>query len=248
MHHISGRSDEEFAREAFTRYLLSMGCDDLSWERGADPPDYHLILPNQQFPVEVTQIMGTSRVGKHRLSERGWVATLKRLEDRVEAQMIRRGLLHGAYELNLRPVPNLREAEMEAVPRVADYLTTTAALEVAPSSLLFQHGRTKWTIRKVGNGKDLIGSLITIGGAKWQLQVQDELEGLVNTAVQVKMQKTKGIDDVILLLIDEYHYAEADDWKVVAGTVEMSGYHTVARVFGSGECQILYSRDSFLSM
>lgn len=245
MHHTFGRSDEEFAREAFTRYLLAMGWDDLHWERGPDPPDYLLILPDRQFPVEVTQIMGTSRVGKHRLSERGWLATLKKLEDRLEAEMIRRGLLHGAYELSLRPVPNLREAEFEAVPRLADYLTATADLEVAPSSLLFRHGRTKWTIRKVGNGKDLIGSLIIIGGAKWQMQVQNELQELVDAAVQIKMQKTKGINDVILLLIDGYHYAEVDDWKVVADTTEMSGFHTVARVFGSGECQILYSRDSF---
>jgi hypothetical protein len=85
-----------------------------------------------------------------------------------------------------------------------------------------------------------------IGGAgpKWGGQIVQEASSLITDALVHKAERLKAVSGHhVLLLIDAYHYAPGHTWHaVVAGQVALRDrFHTIARIHGDHECQILWS-------
>lgn len=239
---VGKRIDEEFARKAFADHLAGLPLE-ASWSDGTEPPDFFLtIIGDKTFPVEVTQIMESVAAGPDSLPERGWQIALERIVTRTEAEMVRRGALRGVYVMHLEPAPNALQLEREILDSVETYLRDTASATIAPPLTLWHEKKNRhWEIEKVGDRENgMIGGSFVLGEAKWQAESRLEIQSLIEIAAETKRRKTIRLSDVILLLVDAYHYAEAEDWQAASEAVGLNGYHTVARIFGPHECQILH--------
>lgn len=238
------RTDEEFARKAFHDHLAALSLAP-SWSPGAEPPDYFLTIGDSRFPVEVTLIMESVAAEQDVKSERGWQRSLERIVNRTEAEMVHRGVLRGVYAMHLEPVPNVHEVARHVLTKVEAYLRDTSSVTIAPPLTLWNGTRNRhWKIEKVGDRANMIGGTFVLGGAKWQAESRLEVGSLIEVAAATKRRKTSLLSDVVLLLVDAYHYAEAEDWQAASEIAALNGYHTVARVFGSHECQVLQTTEA----
>ena len=83
-------------------------------------------------------------------------------------------------------------------------------------------------------------------GAK-MFRVGDELPALVKERMQAKADLPQYADfPVILLLVDDYHYAEAELWQTAVLPDDASAFEAVIRIFGEYECQVLASRSQYI--
>jgi hypothetical protein len=92
-----------------------------------------------------------------------------------------------------------------------------------------------------------ICELIGGAGAKWGGQIVQETSGLIVGALSVKAERMKAVPGAhIILLIDAYHYGPGEIWEasVVGDALLCARFHTIARIHGNYECQILWSVDS----
>jgi hypothetical protein len=239
------RDDEEFAKEAFGRFLSRAGGASAQWQDGPDPPDYFLTWGASRFAVEVTQVMEQLDLGAKPLPYRGMARALKSFTERLQAKAKEAGVLHGTYMLDLSPIPNL--ASHEAI--LTDQILRFLASPPAP-------GHASWTpllqgvdgpivqIMKLSDAGAVICEIVGGSGAKWGRQIVEESSGLILGALGVKADRLKEVPGAhILLLIDEYHYAPGEYWQAVvaAAGVLQSRFHTIARIHGEYECQVLHS-------
>jgi len=238
------RHDEEFAKEAFSRFLARVGRP-FSWRGGTEPPDYFLETDGTTFAIEITQVVEAVDVGSHTMSYHGMSAALKRLTGRLEDQAKSRGLLHGKHAIALSPIPNLAALEASITEAVLRYLADTQARDATPwTTILSSTDGDAVAIRKLSAAGATIGEMIG-SGAKWGPDVVKEANSLIHAAILSKTERLKGLaGDIVLLLVDAYHHAPRDVWQVsVAWPFFLAApFHTIARVHSEHECQILHSR------
>jgi hypothetical protein len=103
-------------------------------------------------------------------------------------------------------------------------------------------GGQRWTVAKVHNGGTVLTESMSLGVAKWQGEVREELMHLLAARIATKTLKSATIPGPkLLLLVDAYNYGDADDWEDVARLVSAGPFHTVARVYQEYACQVLTS-------
>jgi hypothetical protein len=235
------RRDEQFAKEAFSRFLTKRHSTLPQWEPGSQPPDFWLDIAQRPFAVEVTQVMESLAVGPIVLTERGANFALRQAIQQLEHQAREAGLLRGFYLIHVCPLPDLRAILPELRARLFIYLQNTAAVPAADCEELWrgQHGQ-RWTVRKLHTKTAALDGFLSLGGAKWEGEVRKELRKLLSASLADKVEKTRAIrEDVIVLLVDAYHYADSGEWLRAANGLDTSRFHTVARVYLDYECQIL---------
>ena len=239
------RKDEQFARSTFDRHLKALGLLNVRWRAGRNPPDYYIRAGSLSFAVEVTQIMESVDLGTHRVTERGAQAALSALEAEIEAAAREAGTLNGSYALHLSPIPNLRAARPSILRRALDYIDRTRNQETADAEVIAPSIRGRGIrIQKIQSSTTLVGSITSIGGAKWRVEVQHELTSLLTTAVDRKVTRLRRVRlPKVLLLVDAYSYAESTDWATCSAACGLEAFHTVARTHGTYECQILLGRE-----
>lgn len=233
--------DERFARRAFTRFLLRRHHRrKFAWKKAEEPPDYLLSYGQNVFEVEVTQVMAgvdlasgeTSRWQQAQFNE-----FARRLQEKARAA----GALRGAYAVHLSVRENLLSVLREAEPVFLKYIKATANEEVHDEHEFRARGGPRWSIEKYGSHRNLVAP--TMGfGAKWKVEAQEELARLVRNRVEAKERRLAGSATPILLLIDAYHFSERDDWATAVHAVNHGAFHTLARVHGRYECQVLASK------
>lgn len=238
---MTKRKDEEFARLAFEYFLSNHGMSN-QWQDGRDPPDFEVTIEGVVHPVEVAQLMETVSSGETNRSERGWSAVLSKIADEVEAVMKHRGVLRGTYCIHLDPTPEPKRVFKSVFPDIECYILDTKDMDIAHPHVLW-HGEDgdSWTIEKIGSIQDMVGYTMSIGRAKWSSDIERDLRQILGLELADKRDKVGGLSDVILLLIDAYHYAHTSDWLRVASEIDFAPFHTVARVYDDWQCQVLYS-------
>jgi hypothetical protein len=241
------RDDEEFAKEAFSRFLARSGITGSVWQDGPDPPDFTLSFEASEFAVEVTQVMEQFDLGERPLSYRGIAKALKGLTQRIQAQATAAGVLKGTWVLALSPIPNLAEQEATLVERTLRFLANPAEPNWKHWTPLLDgpDGPLVEIVKLLDTGAT-IGEMLGGSGPKWGGQIVQEASRLIQGALSTKADRLKAIPGAhILLLIDEYHYAPPEIWHaLVAGApVLHSHFHTIARVHAEYECQILHSKE-----
>ena len=239
------RKDEAFAQEALTRFFAERYPRPPIWEPGSEPPDFWVQMAGRRLAVEVTQVMESLEVGSITLTERGANAALRRAVQQLEALARDLGLLRGFYHIHVCPLPDFRTALPELQAQLFAYLEETARVQVGEQRELWrgQHGQ-RWTIQKLHERSADLAESISLGGAKWEGEVREELRALLSFRLAEKAVKSERFkEDVILLLIDAYHYGDAEEWLQAARTLDTSRFHTVARVYLEYQCQVLATID-----
>ncbi|MES1244561.1 MAG: hypothetical protein ABUT39_23345 [Acidobacteriota bacterium] len=239
------RLDEEFAKEAFSRALPELGTlGPVIWEAGAEPPDFFLLLSEERFAVEVTRIVGQIELDGKRESKRKSGAVLRRFAEALQVTAREQGILRGAYVVWLEPVSDFAEIEPQARLAFLDYVSRTRNLRKAPREVILKRRSLHWSIEKIHDQKDYLLAMRSEGTGGRLSEVVKDLPNLVATAAEAKKAKLAALAmPHILLLVDDYHYADSDMWQNAAANSLCASFHTIARVFQEYECQILYSEN-----
>ncbi len=236
------RRDELFAKEAFSRFVASRHGTP-KWEPGprSQAPDFWLTLGERRFAVEVTQVMEPLDIGSRTTTGRGARAALDRAVRELRGGAQAAGLLRGFYHIHVCPLPDLRAVLPELQRRLFEYLQVTANSSAAERKKLWRGSRGQcWSVEKIHEGSPALAESMSLGDAKWEGEVREELPQLLAERLADKREKVRTIrEEVILLLVDAYHYADSPDWLQAIGNLDASRFHTVARVFSDHDCQIL---------
>jgi hypothetical protein len=242
---MTKRDDEEFAKETFSRFLSGSESSSPIWTEGAEPPDYELTWKGTCYAVEVTQVMESFELGPRPLSYEGMSRSLHALTKRIEARAIAEGILNGAYGLAFEPIPNLGQREAELTGAVIRVLQTRPGIDRNSwTPVLFGTDGPLVEIMKLTDAGAALCEIIGGGGPKWGGQIVQETSSLISGALGSKAERLKTVTgNHVLLLIDAYHYAPGEIWEaVIAGAAPLRArFHTIARVHGNYECQILWS-------
>lgn len=237
------RNGEAMARDAFRQALRVAGVVDMGWRRGAEPPDYYLRVGRTSYAVEVTRVMERHAVGSLSLPTHGVRASLEELPRAVERAALRAGILSGSYGMTLAPVPNLRAIAPQLIAGALRYLGATRFASEAPRELLLglREGR-KIAIQKVACAPDRVGGVMFIGPVKRAHRVHQDLVRLLGESMAKKAARLARVRlPRVLLLVDSYVYGELDHWRCAISALDVTRFHTVARIADVGVCHVLHS-------
>src|SRR5258705_11374523 len=92
------RREEQFAKEAFSRFLAGRHSAPPEWEPGSAPPDFWLNLGGRRLAVEVTQLMECLAVGPPALTTLGANVSLTRTIQHFRLQAPAAGPPRGFYD------------------------------------------------------------------------------------------------------------------------------------------------------
>ncbi|NOZ30109.1 MAG: hypothetical protein GXP39_18920 [Chloroflexi bacterium] len=217
---------DEFVRERSS-------CKSILWECVAhkhEPPDYFLHLDDTKYAVEVTTLVGKTKIGPLKLSQIGIIASLWQIVDEVEVNARSGNFLHGAYLVSFsQPITNLRDIQDQLSRDLLAYVKTTQSMSAAPEQVVFESAGQKCTIRKLHDQKSYIGKAGP-GREKWEDEIVEEVCSLLEERICSKHHKLSRITDPkILLLYDAYHFANMEIYKRCAYKISslLTLFHTV---------------------
>jgi hypothetical protein len=234
------RRDEEFAREAVTRFLCPpFQRSELAWD-AHEAPDWILELRNKVFGIEVTWVTGTTDLdGKPVLNQElsasltQWVESLSR---EIEAEP----WFSGLYILSMKPIPNLRNQSQHIREQVTTYAGETRHLaEASPKRL-----PGGWTIGKYRGSTNQLSYCYSVGTGGREGDVKIEAERVISDAVRRKdsLVRTSTMP-IALALVDDFHLAGLEVWREVAQNAGMTKALCLFRVHGEYECDLLAGED-----
>ena len=237
------RVNESHARDVFRTMLHELGTTTQHWRRGREPPDFYLRTADRSYAVEVTRVMEVHQVGNQSSTTQGVRHALNVLARRIDSAAKARGVLSGTYVLRLVPIPELSRREPEILERALLYISDTRDLASAPAGILGLGTLARHvTIKKVDARHAQVVAGIGIGPLKRDSTVVSDLQRLVGASVEDKRAKLRRTRlPRILLLVDSYIYGEARHWREAVATLDLTGFHTIARISDGG--QMLRSLD-----
>ncbi|MGD0992904.1 MAG: hypothetical protein ABR998_10575 [Gemmatimonadales bacterium] len=240
------RLDEQFAVRAFDGFLDKVGSAPALWSPGDEPPDRYLTVHGEKFAVEITEVMESVHLGNGSMPDRGVNAALLRFASEVESEAIKQRILSGQYLMSLEPIPRMAVHRDRLLTAALEYIGETVRLDVAEDALLesFENG-AMIHIKKVSPKGQAVLHMTGPADAKWGGQIMHDISTLVPAAIALKSAKLANISlPKILLLIDGYVYARAEEWEASVNWAGRHSFHTIARVHSERQCQVLFSRDA----
>ena len=204
--------DEEYCKRVFDNYLRhDVLIEATHWkdvEQKDEPPDYYLTFDDKCYAVEVTILM--SNLVSERINQ-PYAAMLKsidKLKDKIQKQAENLRLLDGVYTILInKPIPNFKKKHDIITKEALSYMQSYFGEKDAAELFIFSEHRIKISIKKNHTNK----RYIAINGPtliKWEGEAGDELLSIMNSAIEIKMNKlTKLKENKILLLYDGYHLA-----------------------------------------
>jgi len=239
------RSDEEFAMEAFSRFLRDIGETKHTWIPGADPPDFLLQIGQRTLSVEVTRVMQSFDVGHGRMPYAGAAAAMRRLAESLETRARDAGILHGQYVLHLSPVPILSKNLPELLTAGLRYIDETQKVETAEGRALWeQFGGGEIQVKKLSSGTGAVLPTFGPPEPKWGPDIVREGANLIQERIVTKSAAAVAGADSILLLLDEYLYAHDDVWEAATNGIPRHPFHTIARICHDRRCQLLFTTEN----
>ncbi len=153
---------EELCREYLEGFLrTTLGDTRIDWRRVPQrdqPPDYYLELPGARFAVEVTSLAETVCVGGREMPAETYEARRGELAQQIEARAKQQGFLRGIYALCVVAWPDIASAH-DLVSDAVDYIHETMEQPQATDRLLLADVRGRCFIRKLGTGKNVVGTV-----------------------------------------------------------------------------------------
>ena len=250
--------DEELVSVDALKYVLCTRCD---CEVGRihreedDPPDFSVIIDDENYSVEVTSIVSEQQYHEH----------CNEFVEVIRRNAISSGTLSGKYTLVIFGLPTIPKPNSQdgrnLLNAALSYIQATKQQDVSPKVELVSEASGKIEIQKISGINATVGLLWTPPG-KWGIDIQNQVTGLIQKAVDDKIRKLQAKriidgDKAVLLLYDAYGYADHDDVRLAFQQV--TGYdwfHSIfwALVFSDRENQsfsnepgrdgfFLYSRD-----
>lgn len=239
---------EEFCKSKFDEFIRAIQSASTCWQDGDEPPDYYLYLSGTKYAVEITTLMGKSKVGNLELPEIAIIASLEQLVNNVEESARRDGFLNGAYVVSfLRPLSDFGKIRGQLSDDLLAYVRKTRDLSAAPEQVVFEQGIQKCTIQKLHNrnSNSYIGMVGPIGG-KWEGEIAEEICLLLEERINDKYHKLRKISDLkILLLYDAYHLASRAMYELCKSRmVCLHSFHAIFVVEVNGPGWILHSENT----
>jgi hypothetical protein len=241
------RRDEEYARDSFSRFLgTRVGTQVASWRPGANPPDYEVTIGSVVFPVEVTRVTDRVELDGRVFTEPHVQAALMGFKDELKVLAESQSLVSGAFVLGLEGIGDMARRKPELLGQAISYMRRAQFEAAFPEETLLETESAHWTIEKAHSESRYVGATwATSGGGKWGGEIRDELPRYIREAVQKKVHKLAHMaSPSILLLVDQYYFGEEDAWAESVPSDLVKCFHTVARVHGDHDCQILHSSEA----
>lgn len=241
------RSDEELCKAAFDGFLQTLPTvGQISWrevERANEPPDYYLLLDQDEFAVEVTDLVEQINVVPKPIPTIGLYEASQVFVRKVEQVASKQAILHGTYTVSAQPVDNFAAVRDSIQNGILEYLRDTATLPSASERILYRQNGRRWKIRKAHIHSDRIGFRFSYGAARWEVEAEERLCEILDQVLVKKAHKLRNISAPrILLVLDCYSYGSAESWrKCIPLLSSLSAFHTLFRVNGAGTNFPLYS-------
>lgn len=234
------RRDEEFAREALTRYLCPpLRRSELVWEPD-EAPDWRVRLAGREFGVEVTWVTGTTNVDGKPLPTRQVSASLTSWVESLRVEVEAEPWLKGLYIISMRPIRDLRKQSERLREEIVAYIRRTTHLSEARRHRL----PGGWSVGKYRGSSTQLSYCFSVGGGGWKGDIEIEAERLIGTAMRRKESLLRSSSlPIVLALVDDYHFADLGAWKDATKTVVMSEALSVFRVHGEYHCDLLRGKD-----
>lgn len=231
------RRDEEFAREAISRYLARNDDNrNIVW-KPSEAPDWILSLNGEELGVEVTWVSDFVELDGKRYPRRGVFATMGRWIDSLNADLEESEDVEvdGLYIVSMCPFARLREESANQRALITEYIHETSSLPKAAGVSLLGG----WRIRKWDQSRNLLSYSIRTGGGGWESEIRDRLQLLVATAIQRKERLIKSTEcPIVLALVDDYHFADTEMWRHAVALTECNAF-SVVRVYQNVKCDAL---------
>ena len=240
------RLDEEYARESFSRFLSArVGGAKLLWRAGANPPDYEVTIGSIAYPVEVTRVTDRVELDGRVFTEPHVQAALMDFKDELKQLAQAQSLISGAFVLGLDGIGDLSQRRPELMVRAISYMKRSQLHQSFPEETLLDTTSAHWTIEKAHSELHYVGATwSTSGKGKWGGEIREELPLLIRERVEEKVKKLSHLaHPSILLLVDQYNFGEEGVWMDSVPRDLVSWFHTVARIHGDHDCQILHSSE-----
>lgn len=238
------RKDEEFAKRAFLKHLQRCGLNPKSM-KDSERPDYILEVDAHCYAVEVTQVMQTFEFNECQFPSRNLNIALERFVQRIQDKARSLGVLSGKYLISLEAISDFEETTPQIEERCLNYIERTQRDSMALPEIVLDRDRFRWEIQKLSREGSSVGWADSTGDAMWSDEIRSELTDVLFNRLADKIVKLEHVEaPVILLLVDDYHLADPDDWLNAIPACHRQRFHTVARVHGDYECQILWSMNS----
>ena len=231
------RKDEEFAREAVSRYLARNDDNrNMVWTP-SEAPDWILTLNGEELGVEVTWVSDFVELDRKRYPSRGVFATMGRWIDSLAADLEKSEDIDvdGLYIVSMRPFARLREESANQRALITEYIQETNSLPKAAGMQLLGG----WWIRKWDRSCNLLSYSIRTGGGGWESEVRERLQLLVAAAIKRKERLVESMEHpLVLALVDDYHFADTEMWRHAVAFTECDAF-SVVRVYDNFECDAL---------
>jgi len=224
------RFDEELVcADSMAHRLKSFcGCHDVKVHREQnDPPDFWFDINGKKYAAEVTSIV----------TGQGHHAACTAFKDAVKNSAINEGCIIGSYCLQVKSHPKFprkHSAEWnDLCNKTLSFIRDTGSKETTEEVLLLDKKEGPLSIRKIATHGATVG-LFGAPGAKWEGEIQNELQVLIQDAVTTKRKKleSKGVPKqcprIFLVLYDAYGYGDAEDArKALISTKGYDWFHSV---------------------
>lgn len=166
----------------------------ITWNPGADPPDYVLTIGRARRAVEVSRIVD----GKKRTAS----ASLYRLVEELEAELQGRGALNGTFDVSLEEsLPKGPRSRRNFCDLIRAALQSEAPERSQFRKVINVGGRHVANLEKISTA----GSILTcsgIGGGGWEDEIRAEYFPLVSDLLRRKASRLAPHGPTVLLLQD----------------------------------------------
>ena len=241
------RRDEEFARQAFERYLENKGVHEQDWKKGDEPPDCYLTAGGEDFAVEITTLMEQVATPRRPVSKKGIYESAQRLVWDIEVEALKLGILQGQYYVGIFYETDFYGEEKKLKEFILDYIQNTqldleaySRIEVDYEDYSEEYGSISKESRQ-GNSVEL-GSL---AGAKFRGVAKNEAYERMQYWITEKCIKLAEFDQPkILILINEYTYGINPTFykQHISSVKDVEDFHTISVVHGSSN-YVLHSQN-----
>ena len=234
------RRDEEFAREAVTRFLCPPFLrSELGWN-AHEAPDWILNLGSEVLGVEVTWVTGTTEVDGKTVLNRELSASLSQWAEALSLEIEAEPWFSGLYILSMEPIPDLRRQSQHIREHVFAYAKETHQVAEAPPRRL----PGGWNIGKHRGSTNQLSYCYSVGSGGREGDIKIEAARLIADAVGRKNSLVRSSRmPVALALVDDYHFAALETWREVAQATGPTKAHCLFRVHGEYECDLLAGED-----
>ncbi len=238
--------NELICKKCFDKYLVHIFPEGKrKWEKGTEPPDYFLLFNNKQFAIEVSTITEQLISDNKKYPVKSYISSTRKLVKSIEENAIRRGILKGAYIIDLKgPFDRFSKARKKILNNALSYIQNTKKIPSSNKAILFKSHQQSCSIKKIHNNSDKLYPITSSGSSfKWEGEILKEACELLQNVLSTKKKKLKDITlPKILLLKHEYIYEDPIVYKECAINSDLvKYYHSVFIVENQNNGYLLYT-------